>query len=122
MVRARGPASGLVEAAAKTDAMISPTGVAIANPTFASGSSTPGVARACSPRKPALARNAREIRTTPGVAITPGGDIREVRQDRIQRCRHEHEPEVAGMVFPHHVELRPREQDDESDQWQQEQR
>ena len=58
---ARGPASGVADAAAKTEAMMSPTGVAIANPMFASGSSTAGVASAWRPRNPALARNAREM-------------------------------------------------------------
>ena len=63
-VAARGPASALLDAAANPEATISPTGVATTNPTFGFGSSTAGVASAWSPRKPALARNAIEIRTT----------------------------------------------------------
>ena len=58
---ARGPASGVADAAANTDAMISPTGVAIANPMFGLSRSTPGVTSACRPRNPAVERNASEI-------------------------------------------------------------
>ena len=70
-----GPARVLVEAAANTDAMISPIGVAIAKPTLADGSSTPGVARAWSPRNPALARKAREIRTTRASRYWPAATL-----------------------------------------------
>ena len=59
---ARGPARGVADAAANPDAMIRPTGVAMVNPMFGLSSSTPGVARAWSPRNPALERNASEIR------------------------------------------------------------
>ena len=58
---ARGPASGVADAAANTEAMMSPTGVAIVKPMFAFGSSTAGVASAWRPRNPALARNASEM-------------------------------------------------------------
>ncbi len=61
-VLARGPAMALVDAAAKSAARTSPIGVATTNPAFGWSSSTPGVASACSPRNPALARNASEMR------------------------------------------------------------
>jgi hypothetical protein len=48
--------------AAKTPAIMRPTGVAITNPAFLWLRSTPGVARACSPRNPALVTNASETR------------------------------------------------------------
>ncbi len=51
-VAARGPASGLTDAAAKTDAISSPIGVATTNPVFGWASSTPGVASACRPEEP----------------------------------------------------------------------
>ena len=52
------------EAAAKPAAMISPTGVAITNPTLRWSSSTPGVASACNARKPAPDRHASPTSTT----------------------------------------------------------
>ena len=48
--------------AANTAAIRSPTGVAITNPAFFPSSRTPGVASACSPRKPALERKAIDTR------------------------------------------------------------
>ena len=49
------------DAAAKAPAATSPSGVASTNPAFAPSTSTVGVAIACSPRKPALTRNASPI-------------------------------------------------------------
>ena len=63
MITARGPPRVVTEAAAKNDAMNRPTGVAMTNPAFGESSSTPGVASACRPRKPALARKDNETRT-----------------------------------------------------------
>ena len=51
----------IAEAAASSPATTSPTGVASTNPALPFSSSTPGVASACSPRNPALARNASPI-------------------------------------------------------------
>jgi hypothetical protein len=50
------------DAAAKMLAIARPTGVATTKPAFFFSSRTPGVASACSARKPALVTNARETR------------------------------------------------------------
>jgi hypothetical protein len=52
------------ESAAKQPPRKSPTGVATTNPVFLPASSTPGVASACSARKPLLARKTSETRKT----------------------------------------------------------
>ncbi len=54
------------EAAANAAARKSPIGVAITNPAFLSASTTPGVAKACSARKPALANKAIATRNSRG--------------------------------------------------------
>ena len=51
-------------AAAKTDAMINPIGVATVKPRFGWSRRTPGVASACSPRNPAVDRKASEMRVS----------------------------------------------------------
>ena len=58
---ARAGPSSVADAAAKTPASRSPTGVASSKPAFFP-SRTPGVASACRPRKPALAMSASEMR------------------------------------------------------------
>ena len=102
---ARGPASGVADAAAKPDAMIRPTGVAIANPMFGLSSITPGVARAWSPRNPALERNASEIRVSRASWKRPGREVRDVGEDHVDRGSDEHDPEMSRMVLQCHVEL-----------------
>src|SRR5437870_430538 len=54
------------DAATKKDATARPTGVAITKPAFFPATITPGVASACSARKPALVRKASETRYTRG--------------------------------------------------------
>jgi hypothetical protein len=54
----------MLEAAANAAAMSKPIGVAIVKPVFGPATTTPGVARACNPRKPAAERKASETRKT----------------------------------------------------------
>ena len=54
------PEKSAVDKVAKTEPIATPTGVAIRNPVLLLPSNTPGVASACSARKPAEDKKARE--------------------------------------------------------------
>ena len=92
------------DAAAKMLAIARPTGVATTKPAFFFSSRTPGVASACSARKPALVTNASG----------------QVPEHDAQERRDQDEPEVRGMVLPVDVQLRLAEQEPEADQGQRE--
>ena len=80
-----------------------PGGVARANPPLAWSSSTPGVASACSPKNSAAARKpspTSRSRASPWWRAAP---VDGQREPRGERRRHEHQPEVAGVVLPHDV-------------------
>ena len=96
----------LTDAAANTDAMISPTGVATTKPTLGRGGGRPAWPARGDPGSPALARKASETEDEPGVPVAAGGDVRHVGEDDVDRGRQEHQPEVARMVLPLDIELR----------------
>ena len=97
-IAARGPASELTEAAANADAISNPIGVATTNPVFGWDRRTPGVASACRPRKPALARKPGTRMSLRRVALPRqySGGERDVNG-------REEDDRVTGMVLPFEV-------------------
>src|SRR5215216_5449111 len=84
-------AKSSADAAAKAPATSRPTGVAITKPVFLPLSRTPGVASACRPRKPALARN----------VIEPSRSFaRQEAENDADAGDDQHEPEVRRVMLP----------------------
>ena len=90
--------------AAKPDASSSPTGVARMNPPLGPLRTTPGVAKACRARKPALVRSTIDTRKRRVVAAPAGDLAHDQAQPDVQQGDTEHEPEVRGMVLPVDIE------------------
>jgi hypothetical protein len=59
----------IADAAAKAEASNSPIGVASTKPAFGPPSTTPGVASACRPKKPALVSSTIETRNSRGSSL-----------------------------------------------------
>ena len=56
----------------------------------------------------------------PGVALARGDDVRDVGEGDAARGGQEHQPEMARVMLPVQVELRPHEQKNEADDWERE--
>jgi hypothetical protein len=107
--RSAAPArSGSPEAAAKTPATTSPTGVASSKPAFLPISTS----RCCQSVQPEEARGGDEgerDQEQPRVAPPPRRDADRVAERDVDRSRREHQPEVRRVVLPALVDRRVRE-------------
>ena len=109
-----------LDAAANPAATSSPTGVASAKPAFVVGRSTPGVASACRPRKPAAERKASDTRKTRASPRSRAADpvayastaLTAPAASTIQKC--------AGWCCHAHVELGARDEQGEAEHRQRE--